>query len=50
MTNEFEIKILRNLKYFHGMEVAKSREGIDTPPILYQYSRRRKKDSGTARV
>ena len=28
MADQFEIKDLGNLKYFHGMEVARSREGI----------------------
>ena len=35
MADEFEIKVLGNLKYFLGMEVASSREGISVSQQKY---------------
>ena len=35
MADEFEIKDLRNLKYFLGMEVGRSREGISVSQRKY---------------
>ncbi|KAA0051391.1 putative mitochondrial protein [Cucumis melo var. makuwa] len=37
MGNEFEIKDLENLKYFLGMEVARSKEGISVPQRKYTF-------------
>ena len=35
LAKEFEIKNLGNLRYFLGMEVARSREGISVSQIKY---------------